>query len=89
MVKVKIWSGPTRDCRRSGLIIRLRRHELTTHENIANLAGIIIPETDMVRAMMGTHPSSLIFNKNTGRVSSDIGIHKTLAIVINSFLEEV
>jgi len=46
-------------------------------------------ETEMVRAMRNLSPSSLIYNRNTGEVSSEIGIHKTTAITWNAFLEEV
>lgn len=54
-----------------------------------NLAGVLIFETDMVQAMRHLSPSSLIYNRNTGEVSNEIGIHKTLANTWNSFLETV
>lgn len=54
-----------------------------------NLAGVIIPETDMVKAMRNLSSSALIYNRNTGEVSSEIGIHKTCAVTWNSFLENV
>lgn len=54
-----------------------------------NLAGVIIPETDMVRSMRNLSSSALIYNRNTGEVSSEIGIHKTCAVTWNSFLENV
>jgi hypothetical protein len=54
-----------------------------------NLAGVLIMETDMVKAMRHLSPSALIYNRNTGEVSSEIGISKTLAVTWNSFLEVV
>lgn len=54
-----------------------------------NLAGIILPETEMVRAMRNLSPSALIYNRNTGEVSNEIGIHKTCAVTWNSFLQNV
>jgi hypothetical protein len=54
-----------------------------------NLAGVLILETEMARAFKHLSPSYLIFNRNTGDVSNEIGIHKTLSISWNSFLETV
>ncbi len=54
-----------------------------------NLAGVIIPETEMVKSLRAISSSSLIYNRNTGEVSNEIGIHKTNAITWNSFLENV
>jgi hypothetical protein len=54
-----------------------------------SLAGILIPETEMVKSMRNLSPSALIYNRNTGEVSSEIGIHKTCAITWNSFLGSV
>ena len=51
------------------------------------LAGVYIPETEMARAFMGMSPSHLIWDKNSGKVSSDIGIHKTQAMTWNHYLE--
>lgn len=51
-----------------------------------NLAGILVMETEMVRAFASLSPDQLIFNRNTGEVSDEIGVHKTLAITWNSFL---
>lgn len=54
-----------------------------------NLAGVIIPEVEMVNAFRSLSSASLIFNRNTGEVSNEIGIHKTNAITWNSFLGNV
>lgn len=43
----------------------------------------------MVRALKNIMPSALIYNRNTGEVTSEIGVHKTTAITINSFLGTV
>ena len=50
------------------------------------LAGIIIPEVEMVRAFANLSPSRQIYNRNTGEISSEIAIHKTLAVTWNAFL---
>lgn len=54
-----------------------------------NMAGVIIMETDMVKSLRHLSPASLIYNRNTGEVSNEIGVHKTLCITINSFLGNV
>jgi hypothetical protein len=51
-----------------------------------NLAGILIPETDMVRAFRSLSPASLIYDRNNGGISDNIGIHKTTSITWNQFL---
>lgn len=54
-----------------------------------NLAGVIIPETEMARAMRNLSPAALIYNRNTGGVSNEIGIHKTLSVTWNSWLQNI
>jgi hypothetical protein len=54
-----------------------------------NLAGIIITENEMVRAFRNLSPSMLIFDRNTGEVSDEIGIHKSLSMTWNDFLGTV
>lgn len=53
------------------------------------MAGILILETDMVRKLQGISPPGLIYNRNTGRVSNEIGLHKSLCITVNSFLGNI
>lgn len=53
------------------------------------MAGILLPETDMVRSMKNLSPAALVYNRNTGEVSNEIGIHKTCAITWNHFLGNV
>ena len=43
-------------------------------------------ETEMVRAFKSLSPDQLIFNRNTGEVSDEIGVHKTLSMTWNNFL---
>jgi len=57
--------------------------------NITSLAGILIPEVDMVRAMKNLSPANFIFDRNSGSVSSEISLHKTLTVTINSFLRNL
>lgn len=49
----------------------------------------MILETDMVRAMRHLSQSALIYDRNTGGVTNEIGIHKSLAITWNKFLGNV
>jgi len=55
----------------------------------ANLAGIVLIETEAVRALQNLSPSHLIFNRNNGEVSDEIGINKSLAQTWNTFLQTV
>jgi hypothetical protein len=57
--------------------------------NITSLAGILIPEVDMVRAMKNLSPANFIFDRNSGSVSSEISLHRSLTISINSFLRTI
>ena len=43
----------------------------------------------MVKAMRHLSPSALIYSRNTGEVSNEIGIHKTLCQTWNRFLGEI
>jgi len=54
-----------------------------------NLAGVLILETEMARKLKHLSPAFLVYNRNTGEVSDEIGIHKSLSITWNRFLEEV
>jgi hypothetical protein len=54
-----------------------------------NLAGIILPETDMVRAFKNLSPAAQIFDRNTGEVTENISVHKTCTLTINRFLGEI
>jgi hypothetical protein len=54
-----------------------------------NLAGVILHETDAVRAFRHLSPSSLIYDRNSGEVSTEIGLHKTTAVTWNAFLGNV
>lgn len=65
------------------------RVSVTSLLDITNLAGIVLMETDAVRAMRNVSPAHLIFNRNNGEVSDEIRISKTLAVTWNSFLEVV
>jgi hypothetical protein len=53
------------------------------------LAGILVPETDMVMAMENLSPEHLIFNRNTAEISDEIAINKTTSMTWNAFLESV
>jgi len=54
-----------------------------------NLAGIVLMETEAVRALRNVSPDHLIFNRNNGEVTNEIGINKSLAITWNNFLQVV
>lgn len=54
-----------------------------------SLAGILIPETEMVHAMKGMSPARLVYSKNGGSVSSEIGLHSTMSVTWASFLQVV
>lgn len=51
------------------------------------MAGIFVFETEMVDKFAALTAERLVFDSNTGEVTSEIGLHKTLAITWNSFLE--
>jgi hypothetical protein len=57
--------------------------------DIGNLAGIVLMETEAVRALRNVSPDHLIFNRNNGEVTNEIGINKSLAITWNNFLQVV
>jgi hypothetical protein len=65
----------------------MSRVGLTPLLNITNMAGILIMETDMVKALRNLSPAALIYSRNTGEVTSDIGCHKSICLTINEFLE--
>lgn len=51
-----------------------------------NLAGVLIVETEMVDAFRRMSPSELVFDRNTGAVSSEVGISPSCALTWNRYL---
>lgn len=62
---------------------------LATILDMTYMAGALILETEMVKAFAHLSPDRLVYDQNTGEISDEIGLHKTLAITVNSFLGNV
>ena len=54
-----------------------------------NMAAVLLVESEMVKAFKNLSPAALIYNRNTGEVSTEIAVHKTLTITVNHFLGNV
>jgi hypothetical protein len=70
--------------------MRTSRVSLTSSLDIKydgdTLAGILLVEWEMVKAMRRMSTDNLIWDRNTGRVSEEIGVSKDVAQVMNRFL---
>ena len=80
----KTMSGATCICRTSRVMAET---VITGHAfDGDHLAGVLIVETEMVDAFRRMSPSELVFDRNTGAVSSEVGISPSCALTWNRYL---